>query len=193
MNGPGRRGLWLAGLLALTPALLAAGDGEQGTAGITAARLEESVVSLDVEDAVTALDVEEAVEPMESEEAEGSATTVIIATDVLFEFDEDVLSDDAEATLGDLAERLADAPGTVRVVGHSDGLGADDYNQDLSERRAETVRDALVELLGDEAPEIEASGRGSDEPVAEETDDEGNDLPAGRSQNRRVEITFEGG
>ncbi|RCV56130.1 OmpA family protein [Marinitenerispora sediminis] len=172
---------------------MAAGDGGQDGGRITHEQLEASKIGLDVDGAVATLDVEGSVEPMEHEEVEGSTTTVVIAADVLFEFDEDALSDDAEASLAGIAERLEGATGTVQVVGHSDGLGADDYNQDLSERRAETVRDALREMLGQDAPEIEASGRGSSEPIAEETGGDGEDLPAGRSQNRRVEIVFDGG
>ncbi|MFC3996449.1 OmpA family protein [Nocardiopsis sediminis] len=196
MNGSGRRALALAGLLALSPALLGAGEGQQDQqpqGEVSTTERAESIVDLDVDGATTTLDLEGSMEPLEQDKTEGTTTTVTVATDVLFEFDSADLSGDAQGNLDDIAGRLEGVSGTVEVIGHSDGLGEDDYNQELSEQRAEAVRGALEEILGGDAPEFEASGRGSDEPVAEETDSEGNDLPSGRAENRRVEIVYEEG
>ncbi|MDA0564673.1 OmpA family protein [Streptomonospora sp. S1-112] len=165
---------------------------EPGPEDVTAADREAAVQPINLETAVQAIDLENSITPLETEEVQGGTTTVTVAADVLFEFDEATLTDNAQGELADIAERLRGASGTVEVVGHSDGLGDASYNQELSERRAEAVRDALLEELGGDAPDIEASGRGAEEPVAEETDAEGNDLPWGRAQNRRVEIVFEG-
>ncbi|MBV2364334.1 OmpA family protein [Streptomonospora nanhaiensis] len=188
MTAPRSGAVALAALLVLGPALPAAADPEVGPAD-----LERSVEAIDPDGSVEPIDLENSITPLESEEVRGGTTTVTVSADVLFEFDEAALTGNARQQLADIAERLRGATGTVEVVGHSDGLGEDSYNQDLSERRAEAVRDALLDELGADAPEIEASGRGSEEPVAEETDDQGNDDPAGRAQNRRVEIVFEGG
>lgn len=70
---------------------------------------------------------------------------------------------------------------SIEIVGHSSSEGADDYNRDLSERRAQSVVAALVEL-GTSPTNLSASGRGEEEPIAS------NDDEAGRSLNRRVEV-----
>ncbi|GAB3498455.1 OmpA family protein [Nocardiopsis coralliicola] len=140
---------------------------------------------------IVGMDPSGSVEPMQSEEIEGSTTTVTIAADVLFAFDEAELDGAAASVLADLAEQLAGAEGTVTVVGHSDGIGADTYNQKLSEERAAAVADALADEMGQGAPEMETEGRGADEPLAEETDSDGSDIPDARAENRRVEVAFE--
>jgi OOP family OmpA-OmpF porin len=70
----------------------------------------------------------------------------------------------------------------VLVAGHTDALGTDAYNQKLSERRAEAVRQYLIEKHGVDAARIRAKGYGESRPVAD------NDTREGRYQNRRVEI-----
>ncbi len=90
-------------------------------------------------------------------------------------------------------ERLAKISGIVlaypslhlQVEGHTDSVGGDDYNQQLSEHRAEAVRDYLVQQ-GISAPSIEAKGFGKTEPIAS------NETPEGRQQNRRVELVLSG-
>ncbi len=72
----------------------------------------------------------------------------------------------------------------LRVVGHTDSTGSARYNQLLSERRAQAVKDALVSL-GVPATRIVATGMGETSPVAS------NATPQGRAQNRRVEILIE--
>ncbi len=70
----------------------------------------------------------------------------------------------------------------VLVAGHSDAQGAEDYNQKLSERRAEAVRQYLIEKHGVDAVKIRAKGYGESRPIAD------NSTKEGRYQNRRVEI-----
>jgi outer membrane protein OmpA-like peptidoglycan-associated protein len=90
-------------------------------------------------------------------------------------------------------ERLAKVSGIVLaypglhldVEGHTDSVGTDAYNQSLSERRAEAVRDYLVQQ-GIASNAIAARGLGKSEPVAS------NDTPEGRQQNRRVELVLSG-
>ena len=114
---------------------------------------------------------------------------VEVEGDVLFDFDEDQIRSAADDLLDDLAELAAgtgDVP--IRVVGHTDGVGSDDYNLDLSQRRAESVVAGLVDR-GVPSDRLTADGVGSDEPVATEG---GDDDEAARARNRRVEVTFEG-
>src|SRR5579862_3666992 len=90
-------------------------------------------------------------------------------------------------------ERLAKVSGIVlaypslhlAVEGHTDSVGSDQYNQDLSEHRAESVRDYFVQQ-GIPAGSIEAHGFGKTEPIAS------NDTSEGRQQNRRVELVLSG-
>jgi outer membrane protein OmpA-like peptidoglycan-associated protein len=90
-------------------------------------------------------------------------------------------------------ERLAKVSGIVlaypslhvAIEGHTDSVGSDDYNQQLSERRAQAVRDYFVQQ-GIASANVEAHGYGKTEPIAT------NDTPEGRQQNRRVELILSG-
>jgi outer membrane protein OmpA-like peptidoglycan-associated protein len=90
-------------------------------------------------------------------------------------------------------ERLAKVSGIVlaypslhvAVEGHTDSVGSDEYNQELSEHRAQSVRDYFVQQ-GIAAGAIEARGFGKTEPIAS------NDTAEGRQQNRRVELVLSG-
>ena len=72
----------------------------------------------------------------------------------------------------------------LEVEGHTDSVGTDEYNMQLSEKRASTVRDFLVQQGISSA--ITARGFGKTQPVAS------NDTPAGRQSNRRVEMIVSG-
>ncbi|MDR5904797.1 OmpA family protein [Franzmannia qiaohouensis] len=118
-------------------------------------------------------------------------TTITLSADVLFAFDEDALNARSEQIVQTIAdEKLLDTEGPIQVVGHTDSIGDDAYNQGLSERRAAAVAAALREVLG-ASREIEEDGRSFHEPVAENTLPNGDDNPEGRTQNRRVEIIFD--
>ena len=110
---------------------------------------------------------------------------VIVLSDlgnVLFAFDSAQLTADAQRLLTDVGTRLNGASlVAVRVVGHTDSVGSDAYNQALSERRARSVADFLI-AQGVPAGKLSTEGRGESQPVA----DNGSD--AGRAQNRRVEL-----
>ena len=90
-------------------------------------------------------------------------------------------------------ERLAKVSGIilaypslhVSVEGHTDGVGSDEYNQSLSELRAQAVRDYFVQQ-GISSGTIEFHGYGKTQPIAS------NDTPEGRQQNRRVELVLSG-
>ncbi len=106
----------------------------------------------------------------------------------------DVLFDTGSATLKPGArEKLAKISGIVlahsglnlQVEGHTDSVGGDEFNQQLSERRADSVRDFLLQQ-GVPASTVSARGFGKTQPVA------GNDTAEGRQRNRRVELVVTG-
>lgn len=111
------------------------------------------------------------------------------SADVFFAFDSADLSDRAREELARIAQQVDEAGlRTVSVVGHTDAVGDDAYNLDLSRQRAEAVRVVLADALADAT--ITAEGVGEAQPLAPETVD-GQDNPDGRAANRRVEIRAE--
>ena len=76
----------------------------------------------------------------------------------------------------------------VKLEGHTDSKGTEEYNQKLSERRAEAVRQYLVTEGAVEKTMISATGHGELRPIAPNKTKEGKDSPEGRADNRRVEI-----
>lgn len=112
--------------------------------------------------------------------------TVTISGDVTFEVDSSDLTSEADALLGDTSDTIAGYPdgGSLTITGHTDDVNDDDYNQDLSERRAQAVSDRLGELTDLSAWEVTVSGKGEKEPRVQGTDD------AARAANRRVEIVI---
>ncbi|HEV6955674.1 MAG TPA: OmpA family protein [Promicromonospora sp.] len=122
-----------------------------------------------------------------STSAEDDDVTVTLASDVLFASDEHTLSRSARGVVERAAASIVEQAdgGEVQVVGHTDDVDTEQYNQALSERRARTVADRLRAELGDGFTVTE-EGRGESEPVAEGTSAQA------RAANRRVEIVFEG-
>lgn len=109
---------------------------------------------------------------------------VLTLGDVLFDLNKADLKSSGEQTIGRLAQFMREYEDRrVRVEGYTDSTGNDGYNQELSERRAQSVRDALVSQ-GIERRRVETNGYGEQYPVAS------NDTSAGRQQNRRVEIVI---
>lgn len=119
---------------------------------------------------------------------EGSRIIVTLPGDVLFDFDKSDIRADARPVLSQLSEVLLampDAP--VAILGHTDAKGSDEYNQALSERRADSVGSWLGDL-GVDSGRMTPEGRGEAEPVAPNQHPDGSDDPEGRQQNRRVEF-----
>lgn len=111
--------------------------------------------------------------------------TIRLPGSVLFDFDSAVIRPDAERALTDVAEVLAGYAGRpARIEGHTDSIASDVYNQQLSERRAASVRDWLV-AHGVAAGRLATAGFGEARPVADNT------TPTGRQSNRRVEVVIE--
>jgi outer membrane protein OmpA-like peptidoglycan-associated protein len=109
---------------------------------------------------------------------------VLTLSDVLFDTGKATLKPGADRALDRLSQFLKDSSGTrVIIEGHTDSRGGDTYNQELSELRAQAVADALG-ARGVPADRYATKGFGKAYPIAS------NDTPAGRQQNRRVEIVF---
>ncbi len=113
---------------------------------------------------------------------ETSRGIVISLSDILFDVNRATLKPGAEANVRRIAAILQQYPDRqIAVEGHTDATGSDAYNQTLSEDRAASVRASLV-AGGVPEGQITSRGFGKTQPVAT------NDTPAGRQQNRRVEI-----
>lgn len=124
--------------------------------------------------------VEETAAPEEPAEA------VRVELDVKFDFDKAQVKDDSYGDIKNLADFMNQYPQTTTVVeGHTDSVGSDAYNQGLSERRANAVRDVLVNQYGVSGDRVNAVGYGEARPVAD------NGTDSGRAINRRVEAEVE--
>lgn len=117
---------------------------------------------------------------------------VINLPDVLFEFARANLTFGAQEKVHGIAGVLNDRARDRRVSieGHADTLGSDAFNQQLSERRAESVTIALADS-GVSRSRITTRGFGEWYPVAPNTNPDGTDNPAGREKNRRVEVVIQ--
>lgn len=112
-----------------------------------------------------------------------------VSADVLFDFDKSDIKPAAVDTLTKVAKVLngmGKTPATVE--GHTDGKGAAEYNQKLSDRRAKSVTEWLIKQGGVAAPRLSAIGYGMTRPVAPNAKPNGSDDPDGRQKNRRVDI-----
>jgi outer membrane protein OmpA-like peptidoglycan-associated protein len=111
---------------------------------------------------------------------------IVNMSDVLFDTGSHTLKPGAREKLAKISGILLAHPGlTLQIEGHTDSVGGDEFNQQLSERRADSVRDFLAEQ-GVPVSSITARGFGKTQPVAS------NDTPEGRQRNRRVELVVNG-
>lgn len=118
-------------------------------------------------------------------------TRLTVQNDVLFDFDRAELRPEAREALERVADLIRDRhPQAVRIIGHTDAIGTDAYNQELSERRARAVEAWLAGEGGGGLPPMRTEGRGESQPVAPNTVN-GQDNPEGRQRNRRVEVLLE--
>jgi outer membrane protein OmpA-like peptidoglycan-associated protein len=115
---------------------------------------------------------------------------LLIKADTLFDFDKYTLTEKSAAVLSQLGPALKQfGVHPITIEGHTDAKGSDDYNQKLSEKRAEIVRDWLVYYKF--IPAASVAGFGKRQPVAPNTNPDGSDNPEGRALNRRVEIVVD--
>ena len=121
-----------------------------------------------------------------STHAGGKDITVTLASDVTFASDSADLAPGAQAQLQTVATQLNQHPdgGTLTIVGHTDDIQDDAYNQTLSEKRANAVKTRLEQLTSLDKWETSVSGKGESQPKIKDTTDQA------RAANRRVEITL---
>ncbi len=117
--------------------------------------------------------------------------TIELAADFLFDFDKYALKTEAIPSLqkvGVVVKAYPKAP--LLIEGHTDGKGTHPYNTKLSENRALSVKNWLVQNAGVDPARITTQGWGETKPVAPNTNPDGSDNPQGRQKNRRVGITL---
>jgi outer membrane protein OmpA-like peptidoglycan-associated protein len=113
-----------------------------------------------------------------------------VGSDFLFDFDRADVRPEADDALAEVARHITAAHKAVMIEGHTDGKGTDGYNQGLSERRAATVRAALISR-GSRDTQLIIHGFGKSRPIAPNQQADGSDDPAGRQKNRRVEVVID--
>ncbi len=110
---------------------------------------------------------------------------VLTIDDVLFDFEEATLHQNASGTMKKAADYLKENPQRIAVVeGHTDHTGPESFNLALSKARSQSVKDALMSY-GVAESRIKTIGFGETQPVAD------NNTLEGRQSNRRVEVIFE--
>jgi len=113
---------------------------------------------------------------------------IILDSKVLFEYDKAELTAEAKAGIDSYVDAFRnkfDKIQNITIIGHTDGIASQKYNQKLSEKRAKTVADYLETIEGIPDTEIESVGKGKLEPI------DSNDTEEGRANNRRVVINLE--
>ncbi len=102
---------------------------------------------------------------------------------ILFDFDKDSIKPELKPTLDEIAAFLTSKPDLkLKIVGHTDDKGTEEYNLDLSQRRAASVVGALTSEYGIAPDRLSSDGAGMSQPVDSNATDEG------RAKNRRVEL-----
>ena len=132
--------------------------------------------------------VQELRQAMNALNAQETATEISIQlpADVLFDFDKADIRPDAAKALANLATIIRANPnGHTRLEGHTDAVGDASYNQKLSERRAESVKQWLVSSEHLDGSKLITKGWGKTKPIAP------NDTDANRQKNRRLEAIIE--
>ncbi|MBL7250054.1 OmpA family protein [Alloalcanivorax marinus] len=106
---------------------------------------------------------------------------------IYFEFDQSDVRGQFSDEVRDAAQQSREgAKGQIRIEGHTDSIGSEQYNQGLSERRADSVKKQLIEEYRIDPDKVETRGYGESRPVAP------NDTAEGREKNRRADIIVEG-
>ncbi|QZH76627.1 MAG: OmpA family protein [Erythrobacter sp.] len=166
-------GYLLGGLIGgKTARIVGAGIGA-AAGGYVGYRMDEQIRELEEVTAGTGVDV--------TETPNGDGILVNFP-DVTFAVDSTNISPTMRSTLDGVAQNMVDRPNSlIDVMGHTDSTGSEQYNLDLSRRRAESVANYLVSR-GVARARIETIGYGEQYPIADNTTE------SGRSANRRVEI-----
>ncbi len=125
---------------------------------------------------------ERAQHQIEIERQQNEILKLTMSSEVSFDFNSAHIKSTFQSPLNKIADIMSRYPQTqIVVIGHTDNVGSDQYNLDLSLRRANSVADYLI-MRGVATSRMGTEGRGEMEPIAN------NDIVTGRAQNRRVEI-----
>ena len=174
-----------------TVSVLDANDAKKAGINLTTAKQElakwPNAITKDKDTApVTIERYTRALDDSTSTHAGGKDITVTLASDVTFASDSADLTSAADAQLKTVSAQLAQYPdgGALTIVGHTDDVQDDAYNQTLSEKRANAVKTRLEQLTSLDKWQTSVSGKGESEPKINDTSDQA------RAANRRVEITL---
>ena len=172
-----------------TVSVLDAGDAKKAKIDLSIAQAALKQSSHDVPELAAPVAIERYTRTLDdstSTHAGGKDITVTLASDVTFASDSADLASGAEAQLQTVASQLKQHPdgGTLSIVGHTDDVQDDAYNQTLSEKRANAVKTRLAQLTKLDKWQTSVSGKGESEPKVNDTSDEA------RAVNRRVETTL---
>ena len=172
-----------------TVSVLDAGDAKKAKIDLSIAQAALKQSSHDVPELAAPVAIERytrALDDSTSTHTGSKDITVTLASDVTFASDSADLAPAAEAQLQTVAGQLGQYPdgGTLMIVGHTDDVQDDAYNQTLSEKRANAVKTRLAQLTSLDTWQTSVSGKGESEPKVKDTTDEA------RAVNRRVEITL---
>ncbi|ELR72845.1 hypothetical protein C900_00806 [Fulvivirga imtechensis AK7] len=116
--------------------------------------------------------------------------TVLVLEHIYFDFNRAEVKPEAHQDLNLLESYLRRHPTThIEIAGHTDSKGDAQHNHDLSQRRAEAIRQHLINK-GINAKRLVAVGYGEDRPIAPNENPDGSDNPEGRRLNRRTEVVF---
>jgi outer membrane protein OmpA-like peptidoglycan-associated protein len=124
--------------------------------------------------------------PVNTVEKQLSEQKRAVTYGIYFDFNKDTIKPESEPVLKQIVQAMADNPAwKLTVEGHTDNIGGDSYNLDLSKRRAAAVKQVLVTRYHISADRLSTDGFGASRPV------ETNETLEGRARNRRVELTRE--
>lgn len=115
-----------------------------------------------------------------------------LSDNILFEFDKYHVRAAAKPTLEKVNQVLTHfKDARILIDGHTDSKGTDEYNIELSQKRAAAVQYYFVNNFQAEPTRIQTQGLGKSQPIAPNTNSDGSDNPQGREKNRRVEFTIQ--
>lgn len=172
-----------AGLGSASPSMA---EGVNDLPAVTEAELRDSVHDIEIQ--VFDVEIDNSIQGVEVLEKEGTETVVTLTSDILFAFGKAALPTTAATRITSL---VAKAPkgGTLTVGGHTDDVGATARNLTLSKARAAAVAAVVATARPDLT--LTVAGFGESKPVAT-NEAGGKDNPAGRAENRRVELRYQG-
>jgi OOP family OmpA-OmpF porin len=125
-------------------------------------------------------------EPLPAAEPTPQTTKYCITLDIKFDIDKAIIRDEYRDEVGRVAMFMQKYPTTTAVIeGHTDDVGSDEYNMGLSQRRADSVVNYLVEKFGIDRSRLSAKGFGKTRPLTSDHSD------AGRQKNRRIDAVID--